>query len=93
MVYLIIEECVGCKDASCAQVCPVEAIRPLPNEPAFTLVDRLFVDPVACVDCGACEPECPIGAVWREADLPGTELEACLAANNSYFAVDPEGPP
>src|SRR5260370_24934063 len=30
----------------------------------------LYIHPDECVDCGACEPVCPVDAIYYEEDLP-----------------------
>ncbi|HEY7462400.1 MAG TPA: ferredoxin family protein [Gemmatimonadota bacterium] len=62
MTYVIVEACIGIKDASCVDVCPVDCIHP--GE------DQLFIDPDECIECAACEPECPVNAIFAEEDLP-----------------------
>jgi ferredoxin len=32
--------------------------------------EMLYIDPDECIDCGACVPECPVQAIYDEADLP-----------------------
>lgn len=62
MTYVITEACIGVKDASCVDVCPVDCIHP--GE------DQLFIDPDECIECAACEPECPVNAIFAEEDVP-----------------------
>ena len=76
MTYVIAEPCIDVMDQSCVAVCPVDCIH-------FDQgTDRmLFIDPDECIDCGACEPECPVNAIYPEDSLPGewakfTELNA-----------------
>lgn len=65
MTYVITEACIGVKDRSCVDVCPVDCIHEEPD------VDRmLYIDPDECIDCGACEPACPVSAIFAEADVP-----------------------
>ena len=52
MPHVVTQSCVG--DGSCVYACPVNCIQPTPDDPAFELAEMLHVDPVACVDCGAC---------------------------------------
>ena len=52
MVYVITQNC--CKDGSCVPVCPVDCIRPVGAAGEFTDTEMLYIDPEACVDCGAC---------------------------------------
>lgn len=62
MTYVIAEPCIGVKDRSCVAVCPVDCIYEGP--------DQLYIHPDECIDCGACEPECPVNAIFPAADLP-----------------------
>jgi NAD-dependent dihydropyrimidine dehydrogenase PreA subunit len=76
MAYVIAEPCIDVIDESCVAVCPVDCIH-------FEAgVDRkLWIDPDECIDCGACEPECPVNAIYPEDALPAewakyTEVDA-----------------
>ena len=62
MTYVIAEPCIDIKDRSCIDVCPVDCI----HETSAMLV----IDPEECIDCGACEPECPVEAIFPEDALP-----------------------
>ena len=63
MTYIIAEPCIDIKDLSCVDVCPVDCIH---------VYDRILViDPEECIDCGACEPECPVEAIFPEDALAG----------------------
>ena len=65
MTYVIAEPCVDVMDQACVAVCPVDCIHFEQG------VDRtLFIDPNECIDCGACEPECPVEAIFPEDALP-----------------------
>ncbi len=67
MTYVIGEPCIDVKDRSCVDVCPVDCIHE---------VDRILViDPEECIDCGACEPECPVEAIFPEDALPDKWIE------------------
>jgi NAD-dependent dihydropyrimidine dehydrogenase PreA subunit len=76
MAYIITEPCIDVRDQSCVEVCPVDCIHFDENE------DRmLYIDPQECIDCGACEPACPVTAIFAEDDVPDewkdyTELNA-----------------
>ncbi len=70
MAYVITEPCIGTKDASCVAVCPVECIHPTKDEPEFAGETMLYIDPDTCIDCGACEPECPVEAIFEEEYVP-----------------------
>ena len=64
MTYVITETCVDLKDASCVEVCPVNCIYSTDD-------DRLYlISPDECIDCGACEPECPVTAIFAEDAVP-----------------------
>jgi ferredoxin len=62
VTYLITEACIGVKEQSCLAVCPVDCI----HESESLLV----IDPEECIDCGACEPECPVDAIFPDTVLP-----------------------
>ena len=66
MTYIIAEPCIDVKDKSCVEVCPVDCIHPTNGEGE----PILYIDPDECIDCGACEPECPVDAIFTEDDLP-----------------------
>jgi len=62
MPHVIAEPCIGVKDRSCQEVCPVECI--------YDGGDQLYIHPDECIDCGACVPVCPVAAIYPEEDLP-----------------------
>ncbi len=64
MPYVIAEPCIGVKDKSCVAVCPVDCIH------ESTEGDMLYIDPNECIDCGLCEPECPVDAIFMEDEVP-----------------------
>ena len=71
MTYIIAEPCIGVKDTACVDVCPVDCIHPTKNETEeFEKETKLYIDPEECIDCGACEPECPVEAIFPEDALP-----------------------
>lgn len=84
MAYVITEPCIGTKDASCVDVCPVDCIHPRKDETDFETVQQLFIDPDECIDCGACEPECPVNAIFPQDDVP-VEWEQYTQINADYF--------
>ena len=70
MTYVITDPCIGTIDKSCVEVCPVDCIHFEEG------VDRkLYIDPDECIDCGACEPVCPVTAVFTEDDVPDSQKE------------------
>ena len=62
MAYVIAEPCVDVHDRGCVDECPVDCI--------FDGVRKSYIQPDACVDCGACEPVCPVTAIFHEDELP-----------------------
>jgi NAD-dependent dihydropyrimidine dehydrogenase PreA subunit len=70
MAYTIAEPCVGTKDSACVGVCPVDCIHPTKDEPEFATVELLYIDPETCIDCGACEPVCPVEAIFENDFVP-----------------------
>ena len=84
MAYVITEPCINTKDASCVDVCPVDCIHPRKDEAEFESVPQLYIDPDECIDCGACEPECPVSAIFPQDDVP-TEWESYTKINADYF--------
>ena len=70
MTFVITEPCIGVKDHACVDVCPVDCIHPTRSEADFATAVMLYIDPNECIDCGACEPECPVNAIFPEESLP-----------------------
>ena len=62
MPYVVAEPCIGVKDKSCMQVCPVDCI--------YEIADQVVINPDECIDCGLCEPECPVTAIFVDTDVP-----------------------
>jgi ferredoxin/flavodoxin---NADP+ reductase len=86
VAYVITQNC--CKDASCVPVCPVDCIRPAGAPGEFTGAEMLYIDPVTCIDCGACLEECPVDAIYYEEDLT-PELARFRDINAAYFERHP----
>lgn len=81
MPHVITQQCCG--DASCVYACPVNCIHPGPDEPGYGAAEMLFIDPAACVDCGACVTACPVGAIVADSRL--TPAQRPFAAVNAAF--------
>ena len=62
MASIIAEPCIGTKDTACVDACPVDCIHPKKDEDGFEAAEQLYIDPVECIDCGACVPVCPVTA-------------------------------
>jgi NAD-dependent dihydropyrimidine dehydrogenase PreA subunit len=76
VTYVIAEPCVDVLDRSCVQECPVDCI--------YEGARALYIHPDECVDCGACEPVCPVEAIYYEDDLPA-DLTAYTEDNARFF--------
>jgi len=78
MTFIITEPCIGLCDTACVECCPVDCIHftqddvgEIAKEKGFDPEGKqLFIDPAECIDCGACEPECPVEAIFEEEDVP-----------------------
>jgi NAD-dependent dihydropyrimidine dehydrogenase PreA subunit len=77
MTYVIAEPCVDVKDRTCIEECPVDCI--------YEGDRMLYIHPDECVDCGACEPVCPVEAIFYEDDLP-SNWQDYTQANAGFFA-------
>jgi ferredoxin len=94
MTFVITEPCEGYCDTSCVEVCPVDCIHgPVPLEEIRglnTLEEwklqkiQLYIDPDICIDCGACEPECPVEAIFEEDEVP-EKWESYTEKNAAFF--------
>ncbi|WP_433731045.1 FAD-dependent oxidoreductase [Nocardia sp. CA-129566] len=86
MAYVITQRC--CNDASCVTECPVDCIRPTPDQPEFATTEMLYIDPDTCIDCGACVDACPVEAIFSEDDLTAS-LARFRDINAAYFQRHP----
>jgi NAD-dependent dihydropyrimidine dehydrogenase PreA subunit len=84
MAYVIAEPCIGTKDTACVDACPVDCIHPKKEDPKFPDHDMLYIDPVECIDCGACVPVCPVSAIFALDDLP-EKWNEFTKRNADYF--------
>jgi ferredoxin len=66
MTYVITQPCIDVKDKSCVDVCPVSCIYIESDD----LDRKLYINPDECIDCGACEPECPVNAIFEASAVP-----------------------
>ena len=78
MTYIIVQPCIGEKDASCVDVCPVDCI--------YEGEDMFYIHPEECIDCGACVPECPFDAIFPDDEVP-QQWDGFIAKNYVYFDV------
>jgi ferredoxin len=95
MTFIIAEPCIAECDTSCVEVCPVDCILgPMEVDEIQALKDAgdtaalegimLYIHPDICIDCGACEPECPVEAIFEEDDTPEKWLNY-IQINADYF--------
>src|SRR5262245_44159705 len=84
LAYVIADPCIGQKDNSCVEVCPVDCIHPTPDEPDYENVEQLFIDPDECIDCDACVEACPVDACFAEDQLP-EEWQKYTQINLDYY--------
>jgi len=75
MSYLVIDNCIKCKHTDCVSVCPVDCF--------YDVGDMLVINPNECIDCGVCEPECPVDAIVLEESLPEDEKMKWYAINEA----------
>lgn len=78
MTYVIMEPCIGVKDASCVDVCPVDCIHSTDED------EQYYIDPDKCIDCEACVFVCPVSAIVYEEDVP-EEWKSYIQKNRDYF--------
>src|SRR5690554_5941188 len=86
MAYVITEACIGTKDTACLDRWPVDCIHPTSSEDQYDEVEQLYIDPDECIDCGACEPECPVEAIYPEDDVP-EQLASYIEKNADWYRL------
>ena len=80
MAHVVTKACYGCKYTDCVTACPVDCFHEGEQ--------MLYIDPVECIDCGACVSECPVEAIYQEDDVPD-ELFAFIELNAEMSQVTP----
>jgi ferredoxin len=78
MTYVVLEDCIKCKYTDCVEVCPVDCF--------YEGENMLVINPDECIDCGVCEPECPIDAIVSDID---PRAEDVLELNRDYSETWP----
>ena len=86
MAYIITEPCIGVKDTACVKVCPVDCIHPTSEEGEFDAAEQIYIDPDTCIDCGVCEPECPVTAIFTADDTPD-KWRSFIEKNADYYKL------
>jgi len=79
MTWVIAEPCIDVLDKACVEECPVDCI--------YEGERALYIQPDECVDCGACEPVCPVEAIFYEDDVP--KQWTVFTADNAQFFTEP----
>ncbi len=82
MAYVIAEPCVDIHDKSCVDECPVDCI--------YDGVRKGYIHPDECIDCGACEPVCPVLAIFHQDELP-EEFRHYQQIEREFFGPDVSG--
>ena len=78
MTYIVKDECIKCKLTDCVEVCPVDCF--------YEGENTLVIHPDECIDCGVCEPECPVDAIKPDTEPDGEEW---VEFNRKYSAIWP----
>jgi NAD-dependent dihydropyrimidine dehydrogenase PreA subunit len=76
MAYVIAEPCIDVKDQACVQECPVDCI--------YEGERTLYIHPGECIDCAACEPACPVEAIFLAEEVPD-EWSMFTRINTEFF--------
>ena len=90
MTYVVTAACVNCKFTDCVDVCPVSCF--------YEGENTLAINPDECIDCAACETECPVTAIFADGDVPDdqqhwTEINAVVTGTKEIDDADTEGWP
>jgi ferredoxin len=81
MTYIVKDECIKCKLTDCVEVCPVDCF--------YEGENMLVIHPDECIDCGVCEPECPINAIVADTEYKEKDKEKWLMINKKYSKLWP----
>jgi ferredoxin len=95
MAYVVTKNCLGTKDRSCVEVCPVDCFynykNPQLNEKYGKPLAKdgdagmLVINPDECINCGACETECPVEAIYEDTGVPA-DMEEFVKINEGAIA-------
>ena len=78
MTYIVKDECIKCKLTDCVEVCPVDCF--------YEGENMLVIHPDECIDCGVCEPECPVDAIFSDTE---DGVEKWAEINRKYSEIWP----
>ena len=84
--YVITDPCIGVKDGTCVEVCPVDCIETTPEE------DQFYIDPAICIACEQCVLVCPVDAIYLAHEVP-EQWQASIAVNEAFFLRAKENVP
>ena len=79
MAFIVNDNCIKCKFTDCVEVCPVDCF--------YEGINMLVINPDECIDCGVCEPECPIDAIVADTDYKDEDKDKWLLLNKKYSAI------
>ena len=85
MTFVITSPCIDVMDKSCVVQCPVDCI--------YEGGRSMYIHPDECIDCGACEPECPVTAIFPEEDVPGNLRQYVQINRDVFKSASPPGKP
>ena len=80
MTYIVKDECIKCKLTDCVEVCPVDCF--------YEGENFLAINPDECIDCGVCEPECPLDAIVADVDYKGEDKDKWLLINSEKLKIN-----
>ena len=78
MTFIVKDECIKCKLTDCVEVCPVDCF--------YEGENTLVIHPDECIDCGVCEPECPVDAIHSDTE---DGMEKWVEMNRKYSEIWP----
>ena len=98
MSYVITRPCLGTMDRSCVEVCPVDCFYKITDKKyneKFAVgptkegeYGMLMIHPDQCINCGACETECPVEAIFEDTGVPTPDKEFCAIAEQELGSLD-----
>ncbi len=81
MTYIVKDECIKCKLTDCVEVCPVDCF--------YEGENMLVINPDECIDCGVCEPECPVNAIVADTNYEKKDKDKWLLINKKFSSKWP----
>jgi len=81
MTYIVDDNCINCKHMDCVEVCPVDCF--------YEGENTLVINPDECIDCGVCQPECPVDAIWPDSKVAPDKKQFWIDFNYKWSQVWP----